>query len=215
MPATSPGPSCLYAPARVHYERIEPVAEAFGDIDPKVDGRLDDAATPADFTGFHRLEKALWVDKSLAGMAPIADQLDTDVGRLQKLVSTATYSPAEMSKGAGELIDEIQASKITGEEERYSHIDLVDFEGNLDGSLKTIDLLRPALKQSAPDLLTEIDAQGAVVRSALARYAATPGYDATGYVSYDTVTTAQRRQLSQVVNALGALIAQVPVKVTR
>ena len=69
-----------------------------------------------------------------------------------------------MSKGAGELIDEIQASKITGEEERYSHIDLVDFEGNLDGSLKTIDLLRPALKQSAPDLLTEIDAQGAVVQ---------------------------------------------------
>jgi iron uptake system component EfeO len=205
----------LYAPARVHYERIEPVAEAFGDIDPKVDGRLDDAATPTDFTGFHRLEKALWVDKSLAGMAPIADRLDTDIGRLRKLVSTATYSPAEMSKGAGELIDEIQASKVTGEEERYSHIDLVDFGGNLDGSLQTIDLLRPALKQSAPDLLAEIDAQGGVVRSALARYAATPGYDATGYVNYDTVTTAQRRELSQVVNALGALIAQVPVKVTR
>ena len=205
----------LYAPARLHYERIEPVAEAFGDLDPRVDGRFDDAATPADFTGFHRLEKALWVDHSPVGMTPIADRLDADIGRLRKLVSTATYSPAEMSKGAGELIDEIQATKITGEEERYSHLDLVDFEGNLDGSLKTIDLLRPALKQSAPDLLAGIDAQGGVVRSALAEHAATPGYGATGYVSYDTVTTAQRRQLSQVVNALGALIAQVPVKVTR
>ena len=91
----------LYAPARVHYERIEPVAEAFGDIDPKVDGRLDDAATPADFTGFHRLEKALWVDKSLAGTAPIADQLDADVGRLAEARVHGHLQPGRDVEGRG------------------------------------------------------------------------------------------------------------------
>ena len=52
---------------------IEPVAEAFGDLDPEIDARANDV--PADaWTGFHRLEKALWVDHSLAGMAPVADE---------------------------------------------------------------------------------------------------------------------------------------------
>jgi iron uptake system component EfeO len=204
----------LYGPARTAYERIEPVAESFGDLDPLLDGRADDAATPADFTGFHRLEKALWVDHDLAGTAPVADQLVRDVGKLSKLVATSTYSPAEMSRGAGELIDEIQASKVTGEEERYSHLDLVDFVGNLDGSMETIDLLRPELQKVAPDLLTQIDRSAAAVRGALHAYEATPGVAGSGYVDYRTVTPAQRRALSQLVNALGASISQVPVKVT-
>ena len=59
----------LYAPARFYYEQIEPVAESFGDLDPAIDARVDDVADPAEWTGFHRLEKALWVDGSLAGMA--------------------------------------------------------------------------------------------------------------------------------------------------
>ncbi|HTH97259.1 MAG TPA: imelysin family protein, partial [Stellaceae bacterium] len=32
----------LYAPTRVHYERIEPIAELFSDIDNNVDSRADD-----------------------------------------------------------------------------------------------------------------------------------------------------------------------------
>ncbi len=73
----------LYAPTRAYYEAVEPVAESFGDLDPGIDARINDVADPAHWTGFHRIEKALWQDHSLAGMAPIADKLVADVATLQ------------------------------------------------------------------------------------------------------------------------------------
>src|SRR5262249_20713176 len=53
----------LYAAARIPYERIEPVAESFGDLDPRIDARENDVPAK-EFGGFHRLEKALWVEGS-------------------------------------------------------------------------------------------------------------------------------------------------------
>lgn len=76
----------LYAPTRQHYERIEPIAELFSDLDGSIDAREDDyeqkAADPK-FTGFHRLEKALFGDSSTKGMEKYADQLNSDVLELQ------------------------------------------------------------------------------------------------------------------------------------
>ncbi len=59
----------LYAAARSHYEAIEPIAESFGNLDPAIDARENDVEGDQ-WTGFHRLEKALWVDNSAAGMPP-------------------------------------------------------------------------------------------------------------------------------------------------
>ena len=61
----------VYAPAHQHYERIEPIAELFNDLDGSIDSREDDFEKKADdpkFTGFHRLEKGLFTDKSTAGL---------------------------------------------------------------------------------------------------------------------------------------------------
>ena len=53
------------------YERIEPTAEAFGDLDPKIDFReVDAVADGLDWTGFHRIEKDLW--------PPAAGDLNSD-----------------------------------------------------------------------------------------------------------------------------------------
>ena len=48
-----------------------------------------------------------------------------------------------MANGAKSLLDEVAKSKVTGEEERYSHIDLVDFAANVDGSKYAYTELRP------------------------------------------------------------------------
>jgi iron uptake system component EfeO len=61
----------VYAPAHQHYERIEPIAELFNDLDGSMDSREDDFEKKADdpkFVGFHRLEKGLFTDKSTAGL---------------------------------------------------------------------------------------------------------------------------------------------------
>ncbi len=194
----------LYGPARIPYERIEPVAESFGDLDPRIDGREDDAATPADFTGFHRLEKALWVDGSLASMGPIADQLDADVAKLHDLVATETFAPAQLANGAAELLDEIAKSKVTGEEERYSHLDLLDFQANLDGAREAYNDLRPALVQRNATLAGTLDQRFADAQNALAKY-----QQADGFVAYTTLTDSDTRALAQAVDALAEPLSQV------
>jgi len=212
----------LYGTARVPYERIEPVAESFGDLDPEIDGRADGGVKPTELTGFHRLEYALWVQNSLAGMTPIANKLDADIVKLQGLVAekAGTYVPQEITNGATELMNEVMTGKMPGEEERYSHTDLIDFQANLDGSMKAIDLVRPVLEKSAPDLLDEIDEQAAKVQKALDGYKATPGYAGTGfqewgYVEDDDskITDAQRRKLADTVAPLTEYLSEVPVKV--
>lgn len=54
----------LYAAARVHWERIETVAESFGDLDPQMDAREADLEEGDEFTGWHRIEKDLWPQRA-------------------------------------------------------------------------------------------------------------------------------------------------------
>ena len=72
----------LYPGARIPYERIEPVAESFGNLDPEIDARDGDVPA-ARWGGFHKIEQALWVDRTTAGMAPVARKLLVDVNRLR------------------------------------------------------------------------------------------------------------------------------------
>ena len=50
----------LFPEARGHWERIETVAESFGDLDPKMDLREADLEEGQEWTGWHRIEKDLW-----------------------------------------------------------------------------------------------------------------------------------------------------------
>jgi iron uptake system component EfeO len=199
----------LYAPARSYYEEVEPVAESFGDLDPDIDARINDVSDPGKWTGFHRLEKALWQDRALSGMTPVADKLDADVAKLKTLVATATYQPAQLANGATELLDEVASSKITGEEDRYSHTDLSDFQANLAGAKKAFDLLQPALNRTDPDLADAIARQFAAVLSALRPYR-----KGDGFVDYKTVGDDKRRVLTQMVDALAEPLSKVAAQVT-
>ncbi len=199
----------LYAGARVPYERIEPVAESFGDLDPRIDAREGDVPAK-DFGGFHRIEKALWVDGSTAGMKPVARRLVADVESLQRKARTVELQPAQLANGANELLGEVSSSKITGEEERYSHTDLVDFKANVDGSRAAYDALAPALRERDPQLAKEI---GARFR---ATYAALEPYErGDGYVSYTELTRADTRKLARAIDALAEPLSLVAARVNR
>lgn len=194
----------LYAPTRAFYERIEPVAESFGDLDPAIDARINDVADPKDWTGFHRIEQALWERGSTADMGPVATRLVADVGRLKTAVDTADYQPAQLANGASELLDEVAKSKITGEEERYSHTDLVDFAANIDGAKEAFTLLEPALRRVDPDLASAITDRFAAVTDSLAKYRA-----GSGYVSYTALSKQDVATLSSQVDALAEPLSKV------
>ncbi|MBX6371130.1 MAG: cupredoxin domain-containing protein [Acidothermus sp.] len=194
----------LYGEARWHYEAIEPVAESFGDLDPAIDARADDVADPAQWTGFHRIEKALWADGSLAGMTPVADRLVADVRRLVDLITTQRYQPAQIANGAVELLDEIGRTKVTGEEERYSHTDLVDIDANLNGAKEAYEAIRPLLVRKNADLAQTIDQRFESALAALAPYAR-----GESWVAYTEVDTAGRRAIAQHVDAVAEPLSQV------
>ncbi|MBO3680643.1 iron uptake system protein EfeO [Streptomyces sp. NEAU-YJ-81] len=203
------GAKKLYAPSRVGWERTEPVAESFGDIDPKVDVREDGLEKGQKWTGWHRLEKSLWQTKKItAADHTLADQLIKDLKDWQKRVGTADITPTGMANGAKELLDEVQTGKVTGEEERYSHTDLVDFEANVEGAETSYKLLKPVASKNDPELAKDLDKQFAAVGKLLDKYR-----EGEGFVSYDTITESKRKELSDAVNALAEPLSRLAAAV--
>jgi iron uptake system component EfeO len=201
----------VYPRARLHYERIEPVAESFGDLDPAIDMREDDATNGAEFTGFHRLEQALWQDDSLADMSPVAHALLANVQELQTLVNDPTaftFDAAQVANGAVELLDEVSKSKITGEEERYSHLDLLDMAANVDGSRTAFELLKPGLAMLDSALADTTGTRFQALDTAMAPYKR-----GDGWLVYDQLSATQVRALSQAVGDLAEPLSQVAARI--
>lgn len=191
----------LYAPARVHYERVEPIAELFSDLDGSIDSRADDHAAAEEdpeFTGFHRLEHGLWARGSTAGLAPFADRLMRDVEDLRARVAELTTPPDKVVGGAAALIEEVAATKISGEENRYSGTDLWDFHSNMEGARRIVDLFRPLLDRADPVLLRRIGGNFDAVDAILAKYRTAEG----GFRSYDTLSQADRNALQGPITVL-------------
>jgi iron uptake system component EfeO len=201
-----------FGPTRIHYESIEPVAESFGNLDPEVDARINDVSNVENWTGFHRIERTLWQQNTTTGTEAYADKLMQDVNTLVSKVRTIQLQPAQLANGAVELMNEVANSKITGEEDRYSHTDLSDFEGNLSGSKKAFDLLVPALRQTGNGkLASTIDGRFAAVQQTLNRY---KRQTALGYALYTQLTPADRKKFAGEVDALDEPLATVAAKVS-
>ncbi|MFD1886463.1 iron uptake system protein EfeO [Paenibacillus wenxiniae] len=194
----------LYAPARMHYERIEPIAEALGTLDPDIDARQGDVAD-ADWRGFHRIEQGLWEKKSTDGMSEYADRLLQDAKLLRAKVETVNIDASLLVTGAVELLNEVSSSKVTGEEERYSHTDLYDFVANVEGAQKIYEILKPSLAAKDPSLEKQIGEKFDALNKELAPFATKDG----GYVTYDKLSKQDIRTLSQNLDALAEPLSQM------
>src|SRR4051794_19027444 len=200
----------LFPVSRSYWERIEPVAESFGDIDPKIDGREDDERDPGvQWTGYHRLEKDLWVTGLQPDSTAIADQLMVDIKDLQSRVAPLSFTPVELANGAKELLDEVATGKITGEEDRYSHTDLWDFKANVEGSQGAVSALRPVIDDKDKQLGPTLDARFKAVDDLLATYQV-----GDGYKLYTDLTEADKKKMTDAVDALAEPVSQVAGVVT-
>ncbi|MEJ5928552.1 iron uptake system protein EfeO [Corynebacterium sp. H128] len=200
----------LYAPTRAYYERIEPTAESFGDIDPALDEREadfqeDDSKGDRQWTGWHVIEKDLWEGAAVDRTA-VGDQLVADTQKLYDLVYSAEFQVNldDISNGAIGLLEEVATSKITGEEEAFSHTDLQDFAANVEGAKVAFGNVEELAKQTDPDLAKTISARFTALEQALKQY-----QEGEGYVSYDKLDEKQRRELSDQVDALRVPLAKL------
>ncbi|GAB3607180.1 peptidase M75 family protein [Conyzicola nivalis] len=209
----------LYAPTRAAYERIEPVAESFGDLDPKIDFREADVEEGTEWTGWHRIEKDLWqptaennggeayVPLTADERARFADLLEQDTAALNDAVHESDYTVSidAISNGAIGLLDEVASGKITGEEEIWSHTDLWDFQANLEGARVAYEGVRDIVEPKDPELVDQLDEEFASLESLLAGY----GSLETGFTYYTDLTTEQVKELADGVNALSEPLSKL------
>ena len=205
------GAKAAYAPARMYFERSEPIAESFGDLDPRIDGRLADLEAEGqsmeDWSGYHKLEYALWEQNTTAGYEAVADQLLADVKELYALIQTVEVTPELLVTGAVDLLNEVSTSKITGEEEIYSHTDLYDFKANVEGAEEIFNILRESIKAKDETLVATLEEKFATLNDLLAKYETAEG----GYVSYLELTEEDTKALAQAVNELGEPLSQMGI----
>ncbi|MDT5365094.1 MAG: iron uptake system component EfeO [Mycobacterium sp.] len=202
-----PAAKAQFPIARTYYERIEPVAESFpNDLDPRIDLREADVEPGQKWTGFHRLEKDLWVTGLQPDTNAMADQLVADVKELDDGVKAPGYTidSTRIAGGAQGLLDEVSAKKISGEEDIFSHTDLWDFKANVEGSQTAVASVRPILDERNAELGKKVDQRFAEVEALLEKYR-----EGDGFVSYDKVTEPQRQELSRAVDALSKEVSQV------
>ena len=197
-----------YAPSRVRWERIEPIAGLVEEIDGAVDARVDDFEGVDDpaFTGWHRLEYHLWEKGSTAGTKTFADRLDKDLATLDQKMKGLEFPPAAVALGPAELIEEVSEGKITGEEDRYSHTDLSDFAANVDGSRKLFELLTPSLQAKDAALTSEITAGFAAVDKSLSEYANPDG----SFDLYTALQAVDKTRMQAELADLSEKLARIP-----
>lgn len=196
----------LYAPARMYFERSEPIAERFGDLDPRIDNREADLEKDEKWTGFHTIEKVLWTTNSTTGTEALADQLINDIKELRAKIPTAEVTGELMIQGAVDLLNEVSTTKITGEEEIFSRTDLYDFKANIEGAEKIFEILTPKLQAKKPELVADLTEKFKAVNDLLAKHKA-----GDGYKPYTKLTKDDTQQLAEAVNKLGEPLAQMGV----
>jgi iron uptake system component EfeO len=201
----------LYPVARMHWERIETVAESFGDLDPKIDLREADLEPGQRWTGWHRIEKDLWPARaknyqqlSEAQRAAYSNGLLKNTAILHDRTQDLTFGADEIANGSRGLLNEVATSKVTGEEEYWSRTDLWDFQANIEGALVAFDGLRPLLKQKDPQLDHQIAVKFAAVQALLDAQRV-----AAGFRGYNQLSQAQVKALSDAVNALSEPLSKL------
>ncbi|MBX0300188.1 PbrT family lead (Pb2+) uptake porter [Cryobacterium sp. 1639] len=202
----------LYAPTRAHWERVETVAESFGDLDPQLDLREADLEEGQAWTGWHAIEKDLWPADAEAGFAAYTPEqrenlsglLVSDTETLNEKVQELDFTLAQQTNGAIGLLDEVATGKVTGEEEFWSHTDLWDFQANIDGAQVLYSGVRDILLEEDAELAADLDAEFAALQSLLDAQRV-----GDGFTLYTALSPAEVKAFADQVNALGEPLNQL------
>ena len=189
-----------YAPARAAFQRIAPAAQRFAELDNAIEARADyyeKREQDPGFSGFHRIEYSLFSQGTTADAKPVAERLQADVATLKTQLLAQPIPPQQWVSVVSRNLHSLADTRFNGEEERYSHMDLNGFAGNLQGTRKVIDLLRPLLEKSAPAVLADLDKAAQALDQQLGSLR-----DGDAYRPYDRVTEEQRQQIAAAAKTL-------------
>ncbi|RMX06544.1 hypothetical protein D8I35_08470 [Corticibacter populi] len=193
--------------ARLPYKRIEAVAGRFADLESRIDpqadylqGREEDPG----FTGFHRLEKALFEQHTLDGLAPVAQQLAEDAGQLKGRIRALQQKPEDLAGSALWQAERLRDGALEHGQNPYAQSDLADLQANLEGMAKSVLLLGELLQGASAELATRVRADFDGLDKALQSLQVNGAFPA-----YREIAPAQRAELDRRLEQLAQGIAQV------
>ncbi len=205
----------VYADARTHWERIETVAESFGDLDPRMDAREADLEPGQKWTGWHLIEKDLWPQRAQdytpltdKERATYGDDLLANTKTLDQRIQGLDFTVDQIANGSRGLLEEVATGKVTGEEEYWSRTDLWDFQANVDGARVGYEGVEPILEQKDPDLAEQLDRRFAELQTLLDAQRV-----GDGFTLYDDLSADEVKALSDAVNALSEPLSKLTAAV--
>jgi iron uptake system component EfeO len=198
------GAKALFVSTRQYYERIAPVTRSFGALESRLNAREYDL-TDAQWTGFHRLEKALWVDGTTIGQEGLARQLVADLRELRADLEIHALLPTDVLDLSVALLDQALTTKLSGQEDHNAHTDLADLVANVEGSRAAFAVFAPFLQRADPGLLAEITARYDRFEKVADTLRGPDGV----YLLYSALTPGQLRQLSDAMIAIGEPLSRV------
>lgn len=136
-----------FAAMRAAYLHVKPVAVLFGDLDGRIDAAPPEAGSEPASTGFGALAHGLLVERSTAGLAPVASALGADVARLRAQFKSVSASPEAMVKGAASGLAAVVAqASNAGALDRPA--DAADLRARLAGVRKIVELFQPIVAKT-------------------------------------------------------------------
>jgi len=196
----------LYTPAHQAYKRIEPMAELFADLDTRINARADyfeKREADTGFTGFHRIEYALYSQNDVKGLAPMVEKLAGDIGTLKERLRGLNMPPERLAGSASKLLRRVADNLPAGGEDHYGHAEAANLQGTYEGTKKIAELLQPLLVKAAPALQKSVDERFAALDAALAPYREGDGFKPA------PLDEAQRKALAEPVRALAEELGKV------
>jgi iron uptake system component EfeO len=185
-----------YAKARSAFSRIATVTEQF---DEELNAQAG-AESAEDWNGFHRIEKGLFQQKQTTELGAEASWLVEHTRKLKALTAKVPLGPDDLTHAAMDLLTGLFRSALLGEEEPYSHYDLLDAYGNVAGAQTAFVSLRPALQRIDPMLTARVDSSFSSLMSRINRYRCS--WMPSGFDPFNQLTDAQVTGLSQAVQAV-------------
>lgn len=221
-----------WAAARPFYEHAESAVDTFlmpgytipegGEadnayfLDYLIDMRESNLDEEVGWHGFHAIERDLWQNGAITDETKaLAKELADNCKVLnEKVIPTFAdgLMAEDLANGAADLLEEVSTTKITGEEDAYSHLDLSDFRANVEGAQQSYANLRDGLLKINGDLVERIDGEFQSVSDLLDTYR--DDNEIGGYVPYtDALRASDSQKLSEAILTLHDDLASLAEKV--
>lgn len=199
----------LWLSAHLDYERLGGAYDLFGSYDAKINGRVDghpNGVADTGWTGFGRLEYALWHGQSTTVIRQVTDTLDSNVHKLRAAFPIENDNANDLTIRAHEILENALQFELNGHTDQGSHTNLATLRANLDGVTATLNALAPLFTTRSPALLAVARTDVAHLTTAVNAYHHADG----SWVPVQSLSRAQRDQLDSLVSKTTEDLSTIP-----